>query len=72
MADNNTTTTTQVVVNKEVIICPKCKKELNAANTKCPACGTILRNTPIYTERSLYLMSKEQSVVVLGLKRFLR
>lgn len=45
MADNNTTTTTQVVVNKEVIICPKCKKELNAANTKCPACGTILRNT---------------------------
>ena len=45
MADNNTNSTTQVVVNKEVIICPKCKKELNAANTKCPACGTILKST---------------------------
>lgn len=42
MADNNTQ---QVVVNKEVVICPKCKKELNSANTRCPSCGTILGNT---------------------------
>ena len=44
MADSNINTTQQVIINKEVVICPKCKKELNSANTRCPGCGTILKN----------------------------
>ena len=53
MSDINNSTTTQVAVNKEIIVCPKCKKELNAANTRCTACGTLLKNIETTTVQEL-------------------
>ena len=58
MADSNINTTQQVIINKEVVICPKCKKELNSANTRCPGCGTILKNA----ETSIVEETKEMII----------